>query len=172
MFKINYSSANVSNRHSVHLSILERYFLFGWRTNFLWTKTLIDPLNRECNKSLEQNYFRLILRSDQMGGLKGKHWYYSKIDRRRARSPAVSGKRKMKWNIIVVYHYFLIYNIFALAAVIYHPTRSLFILGMISLSETVLEMRQTQTCGEHPNTRWFPDDDHSKTSQVNFWLFK
>ena len=47
----------------------------------------------------------------------------------------------------------VIYNIFALAAVIYHPTRSLFILGFISPSETVLEMRQTQTCGEHPNTR-------------------
>ena len=42
----------------------------------------------------------------------------------------------------------VIYNIFALAAVIYHPTRSLFILGMISPSETVLEMRQTQTWGD------------------------
>ena len=41
----------------------------------------------------------------------------------------------------------VIYNIFALAAVIYHPTRNLFILGMTSPTETD-EMKQTQTCVE------------------------
>ena len=41
----------------------------------------------------------------------------------------------------------VIYNIFALAAVIYHPTRNLFILGMTSPAETD-EMKQTQTCVE------------------------
>ena len=42
----------------------------------------------------------------------------------------------------------VIYNIFALAAVIYHPTRNLFILGMISPTETAHEMKQMQTCVE------------------------
>ena len=43
----------------------------------------------------------------------------------------------------------VIYNcdIFALAAVVYHPTRNLFILGMTSPTETD-EMKQTQTCVE------------------------
>ena len=43
----------------------------------------------------------------------------------------------------------VIYNcdIFALAAVVSHPTRNLFILGMTSPTETD-EMKQTQTCVE------------------------
>ena len=46
----------------------------------------------------------------------------------------------------------VIYNIFALAAVIYHPTRNLFILGIISPTETVHKMKQTQTCSDIQKT--------------------